>query len=605
MKTLAQILLTVWVAWQLPAAEIHDAVQKGDAAKVAALLQKDAKLLQEKNADGNQALHLAAERGDAEMITQLINAGAEVNAKGANGWTPLHYAGASDSKDACLALLEKGADRSALNDASQNPAQTARVFTKHVIQQYNPQMPGVDKLFTAIAAGELDTIKALVAANPKIVHARNLSGDSPLDLAVKSSLDIVRTLLAAGADVNAKDATDTTPLHLAAKGDSDEITLALLGAGANVNAQDKAGYAPLHNAAEEEKIGQVVLLLKHGAKPDLASANGSSPLLIAAMQGGNVAIMNLLLKAGAKPGTVAENGFNALHCAAAGGYPKAVRLMLDQGIPVNERSRLTGRSALALAAAGPAGQQMVLPEHMKLNGMADKGWKAKGSDAHYFQVVELLIGAGAEVNSVDDVIGATPLHAAAQFGQLKTAQLLLDKGAKVNARTGDSRTPLHFAAGSASTEMITLLLDQGADIDAVQEKHPSQSTPLAWAVQFGKIDNLKLLLKRGANLKATFFSMGATALHYAAMNRQVESAQALIEAGLEVNAPDKVGSTPLMVAVMSGALEVVKLLIEKGADLNAKGQGGLTPLMVAARMNNAAMVSLLKASEQNPSAMQR
>jgi hypothetical protein len=136
----------------LPAEEIHDTVESGEPAKVAALLRKDPGLLQAKNAEGDQALHLAALRDDLAMIELLLEAGADVNAKGAKGWTPLYYAGSIDSKEASIALLENGASRDALNDASQKPEQTAKLFTRKVIQQYNPRMAGADKLFTAVEA---------------------------------------------------------------------------------------------------------------------------------------------------------------------------------------------------------------------------------------------------------------------------------------------------------------------------------------------------------------------------------------------------------------------------------------------------------------------
>jgi ankyrin repeat protein len=158
----------------LRAAEIHDAVESGDMAKVVALLGQTPALVSQKDKDGDQPLHLAAKRGETAIIKQLLEAGADVNAKGAKGWTPLHYAGASDDKEACLALLENGANRDALNQDSRKPEQTAKVFTKYVIQEYNPKMAGAGKLFTAIEAGEAEKVKALIAANPQIQSVSTL-----------------------------------------------------------------------------------------------------------------------------------------------------------------------------------------------------------------------------------------------------------------------------------------------------------------------------------------------------------------------------------------------------------------------------------------------
>lgn len=93
------------------AGEIQNAItgikNNNEREKVAALIKLDRQLVHAKNTKGDQSLHIAAQQDDCEMMRLLFDAGADVNAKGAKGWAPLRFAGAGDSKEVCLILLEK------------------------------------------------------------------------------------------------------------------------------------------------------------------------------------------------------------------------------------------------------------------------------------------------------------------------------------------------------------------------------------------------------------------------------------------------------------------------------------------------------------------
>lgn len=109
-------------------------------------------------------------------------------------------------------------------------------------------------------------------------------------------------------------------------------------------------------------------------------------------------------------------------------------------------------------------------------------------------VQALLAATGIDVDAVNEA-GETPLMMAALKGDLKDAQLLLDRRAKVNR---DGWAPLHYAASGPEPKLVSLLLDRGADIDAPS---PNGTTPLMMAAQYGSEDSVKLLLARGADPK--------------------------------------------------------------------------------------------------------
>ena len=91
----------------------------------------------------------------------------------------------------------------------------------------------------------------------------------------------LKELLAAGANVNAKDMIDRTPLHWAAIYGYTERTKILLKAGAKVNAKNKIGWTPLHLAAWRGYTEVVKILLKAGADVNAMDKDGLTPLQMA------------------------------------------------------------------------------------------------------------------------------------------------------------------------------------------------------------------------------------------------------------------------------------------------------------------------------------
>jgi len=162
----------------------------------------------------------------------------------------------------------------------------------------------------------------------------------------------------------------------------------------------------------------------------------------------------------------------------------------------------------------------------------------------------------------------TPLHRAAQAGDLQQVTALLDQGAPVDARDQYAWTPLHRAAIAGQTAVVQLLLQRGADVAA---RGRYDMTPLHWASLRGHADVATALLAARAPADALdFYSM--TALHMAA-NR--DTAQALLDRGARLETTDVRGMTPLHFA-RSG--DVAKALLDRGANVDARATSGATPM---------------------------
>jgi len=147
--------------------------------------------------------------------------------------------------------------------------------------------PEIDA-FEAAALGRLDRLSSALLADPTVVTAYSPDGFTALHLAAFfGKPEAVRTLLDAGASVDAytHNAFANQPLHAAAAGRHAEICRALLAAGADVNATQHGGFAPLHEAAQLGDDELVELFLSAGADPTLAAEEGRTPADLAEAAG--------------------------------------------------------------------------------------------------------------------------------------------------------------------------------------------------------------------------------------------------------------------------------------------------------------------------------
>ena len=267
-------------------------------------------------------------------------------------------------------------------------------------------------------------------------------------------------LIEAGADPNARNARDDTPLHAAAgaAGNASAIPK-LLERGAMLEAANAGDRTPLHIASEHRAtLDAMRALLEAGADPDIRSGEGAemSSRELAARQPEGPEAARLLLDHGSQADVAFATGREPLLHHAAVGHPDTVTMLLDRGADVHQPSA-SGRTAiLGAAAAGNLATVRALLAH--------------GADANRSKYDGPAVLSGE---------GERPLHVAVHFP--KVVDLLLEHGADPDGRmyfTGE--TPLHLAAEGCEAETLALLLARGADPN-VQDEHGD--TPLTRAVR--------------------------------------------------------------------------------------------------------------------------
>ena len=123
--------------------------------------------------------------------------------------------------------------------------------------------------------------------------------------------------------------------------------------------------------------------------------------------------------------------------------------------------------------------------------------------------------------------------------------------------------PLHQAAADGDIEQVKLLISKGANVNAEDEE---KKTPLHYAAETGKMEVVKLFVEAGADINAGEGKW--TVLHGAVYEGRRDIAELLIQKGADVNIKDRNGHQPLFNAIWKKDLDTLKLLINKGANVN-------------------------------------
>jgi ankyrin repeat protein len=571
------------------------------------------------------AIFRAARTGDLDTLKQLIGNGT-VDVKMADGATPLFDAAMAGRINVLTWLLDKGAD-------------------------VNAALPdGTTALHLAIANKQLEACKVLVAHKANLTAAIKKPDSSltPLLLAIdRKAKDIALLLIDNGANVNVpfgRGYVPDYPLEQAAWPEPDnwpgqkDVIDALLSKGARspwlsrireFDPHSLNALTPEQNPRGEVVVGSMPLVVgaaparRHGALPPgntmkqdlrvIDSQNGKNfwrwghpekdrwPLTVATVvdEKGNKTELRLIptIFVGDSGIAYSENisdverdgpfvditvdaSENTVKVTAVRGSGKVIELTRNgsafratlggvsdyEPISITKytngdvRQSTTEFGCVYRGAKNGAVIYHVLPAVNQ--GTLPAFWgeihdAAKNGD---FAKVKALLQTDPSLVFKKDSYGATPLHWAAMNGHKDIAQLLLANKAEVNVKVSDGTTPLITAAVFGHRDVVELLLANGADVKA---RNNDGMTPLHAAADKGYREIAELLLANRADVNDKD-TIGLTPLHYAAGYGHKDVAELLLANGASINAKDKQGATPLRLADFKGQKAVAEFLRLRG-----------------------------------------
>ena len=443
-------------------------------------------------------------------------------------------------------------------------------------------------LNAALARGELEIARTLIQ-NGTNVNTVDSAGFSSLYRAAQSShRAVVELLLEHQIDVNFH-AGHVNPLHVVAQNGELFICWLLLKHGADVASKIQEGWTALHIASRYGHSGIVEKLLVHGADVNDQNKDLWTSLHLAST--GHLDVVQTLVRHGAALDKTNADQETALHIASRFGNVEIACFLIEQG--ANTRSKDKG-GHLPLDIASLHGY-LDLVEIFEKIGMDVNIRNADyqtplhlASGPRYLEVAHFLIEHGADVNCCDNR-GCTLLHTAACNGHLDIVRLLLDHELSVQTRNGSNETPLILASFGGHLEVSRYLLEHHADVNSFSD---GGWTPLHSASQNGHINVVQLLLDNGASVNAQKVDL-CTPLHLASACGYLKVAELLIGWDARVDVQNGDGRTPLNLASGRGELEASRLLIKSGSNVNLQDNMGCTPSHAAARNGHLSLVELL------------
>ncbi|EAY23040.1 hypothetical protein TVAG_182760 [Trichomonas vaginalis G3] len=236
-----------------------------------------------------------------------------------------------------------------------------------------------------------------------------------------------------GANINARNQSEKTSLHIAASYNNTEIIEFLLSHGANIDAFNYDGKTALQIAAFRANKESIELLISHGANINSKSGYGGTALLDAAFYDCKE-IIELLLSHGANINEKDHDDQTALHIATKYNCKETIEVLLSYGANVNEEDMWV-TTALHLS---------IINENK--------------------EIAELLLTHGADVNAKDQD-GETALHKATYKNNKEIVELLLSHGANINEKDFDKETALDIASKHKYKEVAEVLLSHGANFN--------------------------------------------------------------------------------------------------------------------------------------------
>ncbi|KAI0880909.1 ankyrin repeat-containing domain protein [Annulohypoxylon maeteangense] len=347
--------------------------------------------------------------------------------------------------------------------------------------------------------------------------------------------EAVRILLLFGADPNAPDTRNVTPLYLSVEESFREAVIMLMKYGADANSTaGPESESPFAMSVLEDKFDLARILLTYGGDVNHILANGDTALLAAIIKKRTRRIIDMLLEYGSDANVKNREGHTPLFEAINSNRLDVVTSLLDHGANPN----LPG------------------PKHML--------WPAAGAP----RILEVLLARGADPKKAPGI-----MELATSINNKESVRVLLKAGVDPNAKKDGIYTPLCSSIRDNRADIFELLLANGADPNTPSAEYPAFKCVTHYRTQY-----LAPLVAAGADLNSP-----KGILETAVQCKNVEALYWLLDTG-KVSPNDKTpktGATPLTTAIRENRADLVDFLLSRGADPNVRGENW--PVCMAVR----------------------
>jgi ankyrin repeat protein len=507
-------------------------------------------------------LHCAVRADHRDIVELLLDNGADVNARDREGMTSLYWAVRQGRLEMVNYLLAKGADAN---------IRTGRYSMDIGSAHVDIGTP----LGVAVEEGYVEIAEALVSGGADL-KGKSTLGWTPLHAAIMSHCHSVVDTAVAPERLGQK----TTPAEHDRNADSAEevrqrlrmqIVRFLIAHGAQVKAKDKENVTPLHCAAYMGQTDIVQLLLAEGAEVNARTVRDPN---------GGFALSDLYLN------TPLPSGATPIHAAVVDRDPNVVDVLTAHGGQLDAKDE-SGRTPLHYAVvqgdAGPV--QFLITRGADVNARADDGAipLADALLAGHVQIAKMLIVAGSARVDIKDRLAKMPVEQ--RYGRTPLLHGAMWSMPWLRRGAGDANRDEE----GFRREWIELLLVNGAD----PNERDDMGDPLLFsAILAGDEELARICLAHGTDVNARN-KRNDTALHYAAKDNLARLASLLLEKGVDMNARDNGGETPLHTAALRGHREVIEVLLAHGADVSLKNNRGRMPADEANRHGHKDIVQML------------
>jgi hypothetical protein len=350
----------------------------------------------------------------------------------------------------------------------------------------------------------------------------------------------------------------------------------------DVNRRSPDGSTPLQWAVYNGDLAEATRLVRAGADVSLGNKYGATPMSLAA-EVGNTDMLKVLLEAGANVDSPNADGQTALLAVSRTGNVAAAKLLLDHGATIDAKEKFGGQTALMWASARRH------PEMMQLLISKGADVNARSTDRDY----QRHVTAEGRPKSLDSG-GFTPLLYAARENCIACVDVLLKNKADVDLPDPEGVSPLLLAIMNANWDLAKQLITAGADVnqwDIFGESPLLTAVDLRNRIDGGRASIDPINTTKGLTIVNLLLEHGADP------NMQLFFKPANVRGGSTTFTR---GATPLIRAATNGDLEVVKILLAHGADATVYMADRQTPIHAAitGRGTEPQVVELIKILQQ-------